>query len=134
MRKKLLIVSVFVLLAFGATNVFAQKAQRITFKRGAKQAVATGNLYSYKGKKVFVIRVRRGQTLTTAQIRSNSSNRYISVSITAPNGEDVSDSDASCNNRKEVTPTVAGDYRIEVVECMKADQWRGSFRLKIRVQ
>ena len=134
MRKKLLIVSVFVLLAFGAANVFAQKAQRITFKRGAKQAVATGNLYSYKGKKVFVIRVRRGQTLTTAQIRSNSSNRYISVSITAPNGEDVSDSDASCNNRKEVTPTVAGDYRIEVVECMKADQWRGSFRLKIRVQ
>ncbi len=134
MRKKLLVLSVFVLLVFGASNVFAQKAQRITFKRGAKQAVATGKLYGYKGKKVFVIRVRRGQTLTTEQIRSVSSNRYITVSITAPNGEDVTDSDASCNNRKEITPTAAGDYRIEVYECMKADAWRGSFRLKVQVE
>ena len=134
MRKKLLIGFVFVLLAFGATNIFAQKAQRIKFKRGAKQAIARGNLYSYKSKKVFVIRVRRGQTLTTGQIRNESSNRYITVFITAPNGEDVNDSDASCNDRKQITPTVAGDYRIEVVECMKADPWRGSFRLKIRVE
>ncbi len=133
MRKKLLILSVFVLLAFGATNLFAQ-AQRITFKRGAKQAIVTGNLYSSKSKKVFVIRVLRGQTLTTGQIISGSSLHYITVSITAPNGEDVGDSDASCNDRREITPTEAGDYRIEVVECQKAEEWRGSFRLKVRVQ
>ncbi len=135
MKKKFLILAVFFVLAFVALpNVFAQRATRITFKRGAKQAVATGNLYSYKGKKVFVIRVRCGQTLTTEQFRSDSSSHYITVFITDPNGKDVNDSDASCNNRREVSPTVAGDYRIEVVECQKADAWRGSFKLKVSVK
>ncbi len=133
MKKKFLPAFVFILALFGATNLFAQKAQRITFKSGAKQAFATGNLNGYRGKRVFVIRVRRGQTLTTEQIKSDSSNRYITVYLKAPNGADVSDSDASCNNRKRVSPTRAGDYRIEVVECRKADAWRGSFRLKVRV-
>lgn len=132
MKKRFLLLSVLALLFVGLINVSAQT--RITFKRGAKQAVATGNLYSYKSKKVFVIRVRRGQTLSTGQIKSDASARYISVSITDPKGNDVTDSDASCNNRKEVSPTVAGDYRIVVYECMKADAWRGKFRLKVRVE
>ncbi len=134
MQNKLLILSVFILLTFVALpNVFAQKAQRITFKRGAKQAVTTGSLSGYKSKSYFTIRVRAGQTLTTEQSRSESSNHYITVYIKAPNGEYVGDSDASCNSRREITPTVAGDYRIEVVECQKADRWRGSFKLKVRV-
>jgi len=132
MRKIFRFSAVAFILLMTATFAFSQ--QRITFKRGAKQAIVTGNLNGYKSKRVFVIRVRRGQTLRTEQIKSNSSNRYISVAITAPNGEDVTDSDASCNNRKEVSPTRAGDYRIEVYECRKADAWRGSFRLKIRVE
>jgi len=130
MRKIFQFSAVVVILLLTATFAFSQ--QRITFKRGTKEAIVTGNLNGYKGKKVFVIRIRRGQTLRTEQIK-NSSNRYISVAITAPNGEDVTDSDASCNNRKEISPTSAGDYRIEVYECMKADAWRGSFRLKVRV-
>ena len=123
-------VATFLLIA--ATFAFSQT--RITFKRGTKQTIATGNLYSYKSRKVFVIRVRRGQTLRTEQEKSDASNHYITVSIIAPNGEDVSDSDASCNNVKEVSPTRAGDYRIEVVECQKADAWRGKFKLKVRVE
>jgi hypothetical protein len=46
----------------------------------------------------------------------------------------VGDSDASCNNRREISPTVAGDYRIEVVECQKADRWRGRFYLRVSVR
>ena len=132
MRKIFQIFALAVILFVTATFAFSQ--QRITFKRGVKQTVVTGNLNGYKGKKVFVIRVRRGQTLSTEQIKNNSSSRYITVSIKAPNGESIGDSDASCNNRKEISPTDAGDYRIEVYECMKADAWRGTFRLKVRVE
>ncbi|HVE58545.1 MAG TPA: hypothetical protein VNB22_17055 [Pyrinomonadaceae bacterium] len=131
MRKIFQSSAVAVILLMTATFAFSQ--QRITFKRGAKQATVTGNLNSYRGKKVFVIRVRRGQTLSTEQVKPDASNRYITVSIKAPNGGIVGDSDASCNNRKEISPTRSGDYRIEVYECQKADAWRGTFRLKVRV-
>jgi hypothetical protein len=134
MRKIFQILAVPVILFLTATFAFSQKAQRITFKRGAKQAIVTGNLYSYKSRRVFLIRVRRGQTLRVEQRKSDASLRYITVAITAPNGEDVTDSDASCNNRKRVSPTRAGDYRIEVYECQKADAWRGKFWLKVRVE
>ena len=101
--------AVAVILLVTATFAFSQKAQRITFKRGTKQKIVTGNLYSYKSRKVFVIRVRSGQTLRTEQDKSDASNHYITVYVKAPNGEDVGDSDASCNNRREISPTLAGD-------------------------
>ncbi|MBS1795222.1 MAG: hypothetical protein JSS81_15300 [Acidobacteria bacterium] len=131
MKAKLLVIAVFALLLAAAASVSAQ--QRIVFKRGAKQTVVSGNLRGYRDRKVYVIRVRRGQTLSTEQVGRMNSNHYVTVSIKAPNGEYVGDSDASCNNRKEISPTRAGDYRIEVVECMKADRWRGRFSLKVRV-
>jgi hypothetical protein len=132
MRKIFQFSAAAVVLFLMATFAFSQ--QRITFKRGARAIVVTGNLNGYRSKKVFVIRVRRGQTLSTEQVKNDSSNRYITVSIKAPNGAAVGDSDASCNNRKEISPTRAGDYRIEVYECQKADAWRGSFRLRVRVE
>jgi hypothetical protein len=132
MRKILEIFAVAVFLFVTATFAFSQ--ERINFKRGAKEAFVTGSLSGYKSKRVFVIRVRRGQTLSTEQIKSGSSNRYVTVSVTAPNGETAGDSDASCNNRKEIAPTMAGVYRVEVYECRKADAWRGNFRLKVRVE
>jgi hypothetical protein len=132
MRKIFQFSAVAVILFVTATFAFSQ--QRITFKRGARAAVVTGNLNGYRSKRVFIIRVRRGQTLSTEQTKPDASNRYITVSIKAPNGAGIGDSDASCNNRKEISPTRAGDYRIEVYECRKADAWRGSFRLKVRVE
>ncbi len=132
MRKIFYALTVAAFLLVAATFAFSQ--QRIKFRSGARAATVNGNLYSYKSRKVFVIRVRRGQTLSTEQIKPDASNRYITVSIKAPNGEIVGDSDASCNNRKEIAPTRAGDYRIEVTECRKADPWRGSFRLKVSVE
>jgi hypothetical protein len=123
------------LLMFGfflmASIASAQRATRINFRRGARSAVVSGTLNSYRGKRNFVIRVRRGQTLRTEQVGDR---HDITIFVKGPNGEDVGDSDASCNNRREITPTVAGDYRIQVVECQKADPWRGTFRFKVTVR
>ena len=113
---------------------FAYSQTRITFKRGARFAIVTGNLNGYRSRKIFVIRVRRGQILRTEQAEAEAPVHDITVYIKAPNGEEAGDSDASCNNRREISPTRAGDYRIEVTECRKADPWRGSFRLKVSVE
>jgi hypothetical protein len=119
-----------VLLA-GASTVFGQKATRIRFARGATRATVTGTLKGYRDEKVFVIRVRSGQTLGTEQVGDDN---HITIYIKGPNGEDVGDSDASCNNRRLIEPTAAGDYRITVVECRKADPWRGRFRFRVTVR
>src|SRR5436190_1804431 len=103
----------------------AQTSTRIKFRRGAVHADITGTLNSFKSKRTYLIKVRAGQTLFTEQIGASS--RPITIYVKDQNGNDVGDSDASCNNRREISPTVAGDYRIEVVECGKADPWRGSF-------
>lgn len=112
----------------------AQTEKRIRFAKGAVSATASGRLSGYDDKSTFLIKVNAGQTLSTEQIRGANSNRYITILITGPDGEPVGDSDASCNNRREVTPTVAGDYKIEVVECQKADPWRGKFKFRVTVR
>jgi hypothetical protein len=131
--KKLLLLSVISLLLFAAAAdaAFAQKAQRITFKRGAKQAVVSGTLYSYKGQRVYVIRVRAGQILKTGQVGEG---HAITIAVLDPHGEIAADSDASCNNRKQTEETMAGDYKIIVSECSKVDEWRGTFKFKVRVE
>lgn len=120
-----------ILLVLFASAAFAQKAQRITFKRGARQAVVSGTLYSYKGQRIFVIRVRAGQILSTEQVGEG---HAITIAVLDPHGEIAADSDASCNNRKQTEETMAGDYKIIITECMKADPWRGTFRFKVTVK
>jgi hypothetical protein len=78
--------------------------------------------------------LRAGQTLKTEQIRDENSLHYVTVEITDPSGKAVGDSDASCNSRKEIKPTVAGDYKIKVIECKKADPWNGDFQIKVSAQ
>lgn len=128
---RVLIVTVFVFLI--SVEVSAQKATRIEFYKDSTGATVSSNLRNYKDRKVYVIKIRAGQTLKTEQIKGDST-RYITVSIKNPSGKVVGDSDASCNNRKEITPTVAGDYTITIYECQKADEWRGRFRLKVTVK
>ena len=120
-----------ILLAILSGSVAAQRATRIRFARGAIRADVSGTLKNYRDKRNFVIKVRAGQTLRTEQIGGS---HPITIFITDPSGEGVGDSDASCNNRREITPTIAGDYRIQVVECQKADAWRGSFRFRVSVK
>jgi hypothetical protein len=103
---------------------------RIRFARGATSAVVTGTLRGFNSERVYVVRVRRGQRLRVEQIGST---HPVTTTLTDPAGEDASDMDASCNSRKDHSPTKRGDYRITVVECRKADRWRGRFRLRVRV-
>lgn len=131
MKRVILTVFAFAVVSAGAVIAAAQKATRITFRRGATSAVVTGKLNGYRSEKIFVIRVRKGQTLTTANAGSN----YISVGIEAPAGSDYQqDMAADCHDRNEVDRTSAGDYRITVTECRKADRWKGSFKLRVRVR
>jgi len=114
-----------------SSSSFAQKISRISFAKGAISAVVTGNLNGYRQTKTYRIRVRAGQTLSTEQVGGR---RDITIYIKGPSGEDIGDSDASCNNRREITPTDAGDYTIYVVECRKADAWQGQFRFRVTVK
>jgi transglutaminase/protease-like cytokinesis protein 3 len=134
MKKQFLILITFVLLAIPMSS-FGQKAVRVKFAKGATTAIATGNLQSYKSKAVvFVIRVKMGQTLSVEQLIPDNSNHYVTFGITNPSGEDVTDAEANCNNNKTIENTAAGDYRIEVTECTKADAWSGSFKIKFTVK
>lgn len=134
MKKQIQLLTLGIVLLFSAGVVFAQKTTRLKFARGATVLTASGRLNGYKDSRVFLVRLRKGQTLETEQIKNQNSSHYITVALKAPSGEDAGDSDASCNNRKTVAPTQAGDYRITVFECQKADPWRGAFRLKIKVK
>lgn len=128
MTNKLLIA--LLLLCTCIVNVPAQT--RIRFARGAVRADVSGTLNGFRSKRAFVIRVRSGQTLRTQQV--GGAGRPITIAIKDSDGNYVGDSDASCNNRKEISPTEAGDYTIEVVECQKADPWRGRFTFRVTVR
>lgn len=120
---------VFMLMLFAFQSaVTAQTAKRITFKKGATKAVVTGKFSGYKSKQTYVLRVREGQTLKV------DSKNSVTLAVLDPAGEDAMDRDLSCNSRAEISPTVAGDYTIIVVECQKADPWRGNFKLNISVK
>ena len=127
-----LIITVLVFLV--SVEVSAQTAERVEFYKNSTSAIVSSSLRNYKDRKIFVIKVRAGQTLKTEQVKDVLATHYVTVSIKNPSGNVVGDADASCNNRREITPTVAGDYTITVYECRKADAWRGRFRLKVTVK
>ena len=133
MKNRFLLITVSVALLLSSLSALqAQPPTRIKFSRGAVRANVSGTLNSYRGKRFYMIRVRSGQTLKTEQL--GDSPRRITIFVKDPNGNDIGDSDASCNNRRAVSPTEAGDYTIEVVECRKADPWRGRFTFRVTVR
>lgn len=134
MKKYLRVLFVLLIVVVASTVTFAQKATRISFYKKATAATVSSSLRGFKDKKVFVIKVSKGQTLNIEQIKAESSLRLISVSIKSPSGADATDADISCNSRKTVSPTEAGDYTITVYECQKAKVWRGRFQMKISVK
>lgn len=129
-RPFLALLAVSFLLTLGM-SIMAQRPQRIVFPRGKSAATVSGTLTGYNSKRSFLIHVRRGQVLTTENIGNNS----ITISIEAPPGSTYEqDMAADCHDRNEVNPTSAGDYKITVVECRKADRWRGRFKFRVRVR
>ena len=109
------------------------KVTRIKFARGAYSAIVTGKQNGFKSEEFYIIRVGKEQTMNIEQIDRKDS-QYVSVYITAPNGNNANDMDASCHSQATVSPTIAGDYKIKVVECNKADPWKGRYKLKVTVK
>ena len=130
--KLLLFLGIFGVLCAFDSYTFAQAPTRIKFRRGAVSAEVTGTLNSFNSIRHYVLRVRGGQTINTEQIGGEV--RPITISLIDPNGVEAGDSDASCNNRREVAPTKAGDYQIEVIQCRKAEPWRGRFTFRVTVR
>ena len=116
------------LILFVTATVFAMRpVKRIKFPKGATKVTATGYLNGYKDSQVYVIKLRKGQTMKLNASKS------VSLYITDPNGEDASDMDLSCHSHQIVENTKAGDYKIKAVECGKTDPWKGSFKLSVSV-
>jgi hypothetical protein len=111
---------------------YAASAQtRVTFARGATTKVVTGQMSGFRSERVYLIRVRPGQTLRVEQMGRS---KPVSIYIQDPNGEDATDMDLSCHSNHRVSPTARGDYRITVTECKKADPWRGTYRIRFTVR
>ncbi len=118
--------------AWDKTNTKAVTPTRIQFAKGASSATVTGKLAGFDGEQVYVIAVNKGQTLKVDQ--TNNDSHYTSVYITDPKGADAGDLAADCHNHREIKPTLAGDYTIRVSECMKADEWKGTYKLNVTVK
>jgi hypothetical protein len=124
-------IAALVILLVISLSALGQKTTRIKFARGATSAIVSGTINGYRSHRAFVIRVRRGQTLTTENVDKN----YITIGIDAPPGSTYEqDMAADCHHRNNVSPTAAGDYRIDVTECRKADAWKGRFRFRVTVR
>lgn len=105
----------------------------IKFPRGAYSTIVTAKLDGYDTEQNYTIAVGKGQSLDVKQI-DRVNNHYVSVYLTDPQGGNANDLDASCHSRATVSPTMAGSYAIKVVECRKADPWKGSYSLKVTVR
>ena len=128
MKKIFLVIFTATLFSILSMTAFGQATKRINFVRGTHETVVTGTLNGYKSSRTFLIRVGKGQVLTTENVGDNS----ITISSTAPPGSTYEqDMAADCHDRNEVTPTAASDYRITVTECLKADAWKGKFKFKV---
>lgn len=116
------------LFIISASSAFGQKPVSINFPLGTHETVVTGKLNGYASSKTYVIRVGKNQTITTEDVGE----KPITITIVAPKGATYEqDMAADCHSRNEVTPTVAGTYRITVTECGKADEWKGKFKFKV---
>ncbi|MBK9216877.1 MAG: hypothetical protein IPM59_15015 [Chloracidobacterium sp.] len=132
MKKILPLMFAFLIVGLFTLPAVAQKASRITFKPGARSAVVSGRLSSFRSVRKYAIRVRKGQRLTTEPIGDANP---VSIWITSPDGSSFGDDlDLSCHARREVFPTERGDYILTVQECQKADPWKGRFRFRVTVR
>jgi len=129
MKKLILVIIAALTIFIGASSASSQT--RVHFARGARSAVVTGYLTGYKGSKVFLIRVRAGQKMKIEAI----GNHAVSTFLEGPPGSNYEqDMAADCHSYATVDKTDAGDYKLTVQECQKADRWRGTFEVRITVR
>jgi hypothetical protein len=117
--------------AEGAKRAIKAWETEETRRAKATKPTLTGTLKGFQSQQVHVISVAAGKTLSVKQIGAKNE---VTLSISNPSGTNVSDLDASCNNHLSVSPTVAGNYKVTVVECRKANSWNGSYTLNVSVK
>ena len=128
MKKIIILAAALCILVFASTEATAQKPTEIKFARGTHESVVRGTLAGASSSRTYTIRVGKGQTITT----ENAGKNYITISIEAPAGSTYEqDMAADCHDKNNVTPTVAGTYKITVTQCTKADPWKGTFKFKV---
>lgn len=113
--------------------VVGDSAERISFAKGKSSATVSGKLAGFDDEQNYVIATGKGQAMTVEALDKQSDGR-VSIYITDPKGENANDMDLSCHSNATVKPTLAGDYQIQVVECKKADPWKGKFAFNIKVK
>jgi len=113
--------------AFLISSVPAQKTpQRVSFARGATVARVTGHLNGVRDEAVFVLRAGAGQHMRV-EINGRGATRGV---VIFPSGkQDGGPGGVVFDDNIDET----GDYRIRVTESSMADEWRGSFVLKIKI-
>jgi hypothetical protein len=125
MRK---ILATVLILFIYSTIIFARPVIRIKFPKRATKVNVSANLNGYNDSQNFVIKLLAGQTIKL------NTNKPVTLSITDPNGNDVSDMDSSCNSQKTIENTISGDYKIKAVEYLQANAWKGIFKLTVDVK
>lgn len=113
--------------AFLISSVQAQKGpQRVYFARGATVARVTGYLRGIRDEAAFVLRAKAGQRMRV-DIRGRGATRGV---VIFPSGkQDGGPGGVVFDDNIDES----GDYRIRVTESSMADEWRGSFVLKIEI-
>ncbi len=108
------------------------KPETIKFAKGAFSTIVTGKLNDFAGENQYVIEVGKGQSMIVEQV--DAEDNRISLYVTDPKGNAANDMDLSCHSEADISPTKAGKYTIKVVECQKADPWKGSYSFKVTVK
>jgi hypothetical protein len=113
--------------AFLISSVPAQKGpQRVYFARGATVARVTGHLNGVGDEAVFVLRAGSGQHMRV-EINGRGATRGV---VIFPSGrQDGGPGGVVFDGNIDET----GNYRIRVTESSMANEWRGSFVLKIEI-
>ena len=121
------ILSLLLILIAFSTAAFARPVKRINFTKGATEVIVTGHLSGFRDSQIYLIKLSGDQTFSIEDIGDNP----VTISVSDPNGKNVDDYDLSCHGNFELSKTKKGDYRIVVTECLKADLWKGSFKIKV---
>lgn len=121
--------SLLLVLIIFSTNAFARPVKKITFPKGATEVIVTGKLNGFKDSQIYLINLRGDQTFTVEGIGDN----FVTISVFDSKGKNLDDLAADCHSNFKLPKTKKGDYKIVVTECLKADPWKGSFKIKVSV-
>ena len=123
---RLIAVAALVLLILQVTSV-AAAPRRIRIKHGHTSARVKGRLRNIHDDANFVLRARAGQHLKVT-INGQGPTRG---AVTSPGGQALGGGPGGVVFDDNLPAT--GDYRIRVTESQMADEWKGTFILKVNV-